>query len=460
MRSTREIEQLLAFLLLCLALLGLSASYWATIGAEKLLERGDNPRLVVAEARIQRGQIFDRDERLLVHTVLGEGGLERRTVAASAASITGYASLRYSRSGAEAAYDDLLAGRGGHGSLVDYFERGILRRTPVGADIMLSLDLTLQDALVTALGGKAGAGVALDAASGAILALASLPSYEPNRLDEQWADLVESPGEPFFNRALQGNYQLGGNVAMLWLAEAQAHMDEVFSAAAEPVDLGEGMELSCLLAPASPALSLREAFVYGCPAAFARYARQHSGAGFDALLAGALRARLEGFPAAEPLPTASEFYSLPAELLQLRRALGQGEHTASPLQVAGLVAAITQDGLVRSPWLLQAVRAPGQLAWQRQPATGELQRILPAAGARAVQAAMRSAWVRLQAGTDGVGIQIAQSQAGDEQQLWLNGFVESASGTVAFTLVLEGTRDTQQLLALGGEWVAALSRAG
>ena len=46
-------------------------------------------------------------------------------------------------------------------------------------------------------------------ASGEVLSIISLPTYDPNLLDEEWENYIEADGDPFFNRALQGNYQLG-----------------------------------------------------------------------------------------------------------------------------------------------------------------------------------------------------------------------------------------------------------
>ena len=68
MQFTREINRLLIICLIAFGAVGLSAAYWAVIGPTTLLTRQENPRLVEAEASIQRGSIFDRSGTLLVGT--------------------------------------------------------------------------------------------------------------------------------------------------------------------------------------------------------------------------------------------------------------------------------------------------------------------------------------------------------------------------------------------------------
>lgn len=115
--------------------------------------------------------------------------------------------------GAEAAFEITLHGTWG-GQQVEVDSGGrIIRilgdKLPVGGqDIQLTLDLELQKAAEAALGARPGAIVALDPRNGAILAMASWPTYDPNiftaRMTEaQWAQL-QGANHPFLNRSLQG----------------------------------------------------------------------------------------------------------------------------------------------------------------------------------------------------------------------------------------------------------------
>jgi penicillin-binding protein 2 len=123
------------------------------------------------------------------------------------------------RRGIEQAYDDSLRGQDGErvvvvdnrGRLVEEFHQTPARE---GSNLQLTLDLDLQQEAVELLRDHVGAVVALDPRDGAILALASSPSYDPNlfsrRLQrEEWKALIEAPNDPLQNRALQNVYSPG-----------------------------------------------------------------------------------------------------------------------------------------------------------------------------------------------------------------------------------------------------------
>lgn len=114
--------------------------------------------------------------------------------------------------GAEAAFESTLHGTwGGQQVEVDSAGRiiSILGDKPAvaGKDIQLTIDIELQRAAEAALGTREGAIVAIDPRNGAVLAMASWPTYDPNifttRITEaQWRQL-QGADHPFLNRSLQ-----------------------------------------------------------------------------------------------------------------------------------------------------------------------------------------------------------------------------------------------------------------
>ncbi len=118
--------------------------------------------------------------------------------------------------GVEKYYEDLLHGQVGM-QKVETNARGrvlrVLERVDPqpGKDLILSLDLKLQQAAMAALGDRRGAVVALDPATGGILALVSQPGYDPNLFvtgisSKNYQALRESEDLPLFNRAIRGRY--------------------------------------------------------------------------------------------------------------------------------------------------------------------------------------------------------------------------------------------------------------
>ena len=210
-----------------LAALGLAAGYWGIARAGELRARPDNPRLVDAEQATLRGPIYARDGALLAYSTCAgaeqplapcagaQARYQRRYPHPEAAPAIGYYSLRYGVGGLEAFADATL--RGGRTPLDD-----LLHRPRRGAAITSSLDLTWQSRahealrVGSALGALAGAAVVLDWRSGEVLALASRPSFDPNRLEQDWDRLRAEPSAPLLNRATQGLYQPGPLLAWLF----------------------------------------------------------------------------------------------------------------------------------------------------------------------------------------------------------------------------------------------------
>ncbi|NBF06920.1 penicillin-binding protein 2 [Pseudomonas sp. Fl5BN2] len=96
--------------------------------------------------------------------------------------------------------------------------RVLRRHNPVqGQDIVLTLDVQLQSAAEDALGDRRGAVVALDPATGQVLAMVSRPSFDPNPFvkgisTQGYAALRDSADMPLFNRVLRGLYPPGSTI--------------------------------------------------------------------------------------------------------------------------------------------------------------------------------------------------------------------------------------------------------
>ncbi len=123
------------------------------------------------------------------------------------------------KTGIEREYEQKLVGSEGRLlEVVDSLGREreeISRLNPVpGQDITLSLDFDLQKKSEELLEGREGAVVAMDTKSGEILALASFPTFDPNKFisrftPQEWLDLLGSPEYPLENRAIRGLYAPG-----------------------------------------------------------------------------------------------------------------------------------------------------------------------------------------------------------------------------------------------------------
>ena len=123
--------------------------------------------------------------------------------------------------GVERAYESRLHGDVGFEQIEVNAEGRVLRtlkRSPAGSGdhLFLSIDAKLQAAAVTAFGTQQGAAVAIDPRNGEVLALVSLPSFDPNLFvngigSKEYAAL-QIPSRPLFNRAVLGGYEPGSTL--------------------------------------------------------------------------------------------------------------------------------------------------------------------------------------------------------------------------------------------------------
>lgn len=162
--------------------------------------------------RLHRGSILDRRGEILAYSeeVLGEV-FRIYPDGPAFAHVVGYSHPRFGASGIERVETVRLNG----GSLTNLDEWGQLGRQLVipekrrrGRDLRITLDADLQRQAFHLLGERRGAVVVIRPIDGAVLALVSTPSFDPNRLGPELFD-AEAPGSPLLNRATQGFYPPG-----------------------------------------------------------------------------------------------------------------------------------------------------------------------------------------------------------------------------------------------------------
>jgi penicillin-binding protein 2 len=127
--------------------------------------------------------------------------------------------------GIEALFDERLRGTPGENIIeVDALGREIRiiqERQPIkGNDVTTSIDINIQKAVEDSFGSKAGALVAIKPDTGEILALESLPSFDPNIFSsgiqyEDWKHLIEDKKKPMLNRAIQSQYPPGSTFKII-----------------------------------------------------------------------------------------------------------------------------------------------------------------------------------------------------------------------------------------------------
>jgi len=284
------------------------------------------------------------------------------------------------KTGVEREYDDILRGEDGYVyEEVDSLGRvrGPIEQAtqyPVqGHDVLLTIDPRLQAEAEQALVGREGVVVALDADTGGVLAMASSPTYDPNRFitrftPAEWSALMTDPLSPLENRAIRGLYAPGsifklvmslGGLGFGYITEGTT----VYCSGSIQI---YGAVRHCWFAPGHGAMDLADAIRNSCNIYFYTLGRRM---GIDPIAQAASRLGLgrktgidlvgekEGLVPSqawkmENLKT--PWY--PGETISV--AIGQGQLQVTPMQIAAMTAMIAGRGAAKRPHLLGGDKAP------------------------------------------------------------------------------------------------------
>jgi peptidoglycan glycosyltransferase len=230
----RQISRIALFALVLLAALIVATTYWQTWAAAGLADRQDNAIQRVAQFKIKRGRIFTADRTLVATNVrVRRGGqslyFRRYPTHGLAAQVVGYSTQARSRAGLEREENAYLTSSNANlGTVLGKLGDQLKGSTIVGNDVFLTIRTKPQRVAESLLRGKCGAAVLLDPRTGAVLAMASSPSYDPNLVEKRngYAQILNSRtgackgASPLFNRATQGLYPPGSTFKTVTAAAA------------------------------------------------------------------------------------------------------------------------------------------------------------------------------------------------------------------------------------------------
>ncbi|HEX3427436.1 MAG TPA: penicillin-binding transpeptidase domain-containing protein [Candidatus Limnocylindrales bacterium] len=195
--------------------LALGAGYWQVLRSADLSRAPDNPAVIAAARNVVRGQIVDRNGKVLATTRRDKNGEPYRVYAdRSFSTVIGYASQQFGTAGLERAWNAELTGASNGNPIGDALRK--FQRNPYDPQkLTLGISSALQDAAVKGLGSDRGAVVMIDPQTGQILALASTPTYDasaianPATQAQGFAAARDNKAQPLLTRATQGRYVPG-----------------------------------------------------------------------------------------------------------------------------------------------------------------------------------------------------------------------------------------------------------
>ncbi len=319
---------------------------------------------------------------------------------------------RLGKMGLELHYEEVLHGAPGQREVeTDAFGRVVReithQRPEPGHNLILTLDRNLQQAAHNALAQHPEAAVvALDPNTGGVLAMASTPTFDPNRFiggltSHTWGSLRQDPNEPLVNRAIQGLYPPASTIkpvlALAGLKRSTVDLDTEFTCKGRFRVGHDNHTFHCWRQRGHGPMTVDTAVVQSCDVFFYKLAhRMGIGPVHDAFAAFGLGRRtgvdLPGErsglnPGPKWKRKALGDIWFPGETVMT--AIGQGYMQATPLQLAVMSAAIANGGFRVTPHLVRGIQDPVSGEMRYYPPERQTIDIARSPALKVVQDAMR-----------------------------------------------------------------------
>lgn len=416
-----------------------------------------NNHSLAKEARTERGTISTYDGVVLAQSVPTEDGTFERVYPAGdlASQVVGYSSARFGTSGIEQAYNDTLKGKENFASWTDVLNSfaGI---GGAGNDVALTLNSKIQQAAQDALAGRTGACVVMDPDTGAVLAMASSPTYDAADFETVIEQAnADSSDTRLINRAIHALYSPGSTFKIVSLATALedgvADENTVYDAPGS-MEIGNA-DVVNFDGNSYGRLTLAQATELSANTAFGQLGVEM---GADALVAGA-----EDFGFNKDIEFALTLYTSlmpdPDDMTEWETAwaasgenVGENKTASHPspngpqatvLEMALVGSAIANDGTIMQPYLVDGVyNANGERSFTAQP-TKLMQAVSETTAGRVRDVLVGV--VNNGTGTDAAidGVQVAgktgTAEKADGNDSWFVGMAPADDPRVVVALIIE-----------------------
>jgi penicillin-binding protein A len=363
----KPIRRVAFIALLMFGLLLANGTYMMIFRQDSLAAQPQNRRVRDAEFAQNRGAILAAGKTEIAKTVPSKDRFKYQRVYPDGelyATITGFYSYDRASSGLERTYNAQLAGTD-DALFVRRLVDMATNKTPEGASVQTTIVPKIQKAAADALGNQKGAVVALDPKTGAVLALVTSPTFDPNDIashdieaaGKAYDRLASNSQHPLSNRAAREIYPPGSTFKLVTAAAALADGKTPNSMVESPDRLrlpGTRVFLPNSTNCGGTKITITQALKVSCNTAFANLGLD---VGEQKLRE---QAQLFGFDRrhlADLGGVASQFPDKMNEAQLALSSIGQYDVAASLLQMAMVSAAIANDGVLMDPFVVSTVRS-------------------------------------------------------------------------------------------------------
>ncbi len=470
----KQIRRVAFVTMIMFAMLLANGTYMMIFRQTSLAAEPQNRRVRDAEFAQNRGDILAAGKTVIAKTEPSKDRFKFQRIYPNGpvyAPVTGFYSYDHSRTALESSYNSQLAGTDDALFVRRLVDR-VTNKTPEGASVQTTIVPKIQEAAAEALGDQKGAVLALDPTTGAVLAMVTSPSYDPNEIASHDIDaankaynrLAADPDRPLANRAAREIYPPGSTFKLVTAAAALADGKKPESVVDAPNRLrlpGTNTFLPNSTNCGGTRVTITQALKVSCNTAFAKLGLE---VGEDKLRAQAQAFGFDRRHLADVGGVASQF---PDEMNQAQLALsaiGQYDVAASPLQMAMVTAGIANDGVLMDPYLVSMVQTSDLKAIQtHKPEV--LSTPMTPGDAKALQA-MMGIVVSQGTGTNArlPGVEVggktgtAQSDLARKPYAWFTSFAPLDDPKIAVAVIVEDA-DIPRTDIGGGRVAAPIARA-
>ncbi len=349
-------RQIIAIAYCCVAVFFCLIGYlvrFMVCDSQEIINNPYNKRQELLAQRVVRGKILSADGEVLAQTVTDDDGNETREYPFDNMFCHVVGRTVNSMTGIESAQSFPLLTS--HSNPLKQLANEFRGEKKQGDSVVTTLNYELQETAYEALGDQKGAVVAIEPSTGKILAMVSKPDYDPNKVTQEWNDLIEDSQDQsaLLNRATQGLYPPGSTFKILTALEyMREHKDyKKYSYLCEGSTSIEGNAIRCYGGERHGTVNLKQSLAESCNCSFVNMGTQ--------INLGRLHNLCERFMFNKKLPVAFEYnkssFSLDknsrtADMVQT--VIGQGKTMITPLQNALISATIANGGEMMVPYLV------------------------------------------------------------------------------------------------------------
>ncbi len=336
-------------------------SFFMFVESEDIINNSYNKRQDLLAEQIVRGSIKSSDGKTLANTVVKDDGKEERIYPYGDLFVHVVGRFSKGRTGIELSENFRLLTSNTSGFKKIFMD--VTGQKNIGDSVVTTLDYDLQKAAYDGLANNKGAVIVIEPSSGKILAMVSKPTYDPNNIDNIWNNVKDdNDNKVLVNRATSEAYPPGSTFKIATVLEYIRENPNYnnYSYECDGTYTGKSAKITC--GKAHGTVDLKKSLAVSCNASLANIGSSLSDEAFKKTLSSL---KLDSF-----LPDDLDFN-------HPHTAIGQGDVKVTPMQMAELISAIANGGVLMTPYVVDHVKNISDL---------NVKKFTPKIGARLLEA--------------------------------------------------------------------------